>query len=60
MFLVILAILVILIVMLDTTRNLFKGKCPKCGRKTKRLQWDADVQQYPNYCEHCKEKFITL
>ena len=60
MFLVILAILAALIVMLDTARNLFKGKCPKCGRKMKRLQWDADVQQYPNYCEHCKEKFITL
>ena len=60
MFLVILAILAALIVMLDTTRNLFKGKCPKCGRKMKRLRWDADVQQYPNYCEHCKEKFITL
>lgn len=60
MFLVILAILAALIVMLDTTRNLFKGRCPRCGGKMKRLQWDADVQQYPNYCEHCKEKFITL
>lgn len=60
MFLVILAILVALILALDSAKNLFAGECPKCGRKMKRLQWDADVQQYPNYCEHCKEKFITL
>lgn len=60
MFLVILAILIALITVLDNSRNLFKGECPKCGRKMKRLQWDADVQQYPSYCEHCKEKFITL
>lgn len=60
MFLVILAILITLILALDSTKGLFAGKCPKCGRKMKRLAWDDEIQQYPSYCEHCKEKFITL